>query len=335
MHQAAPAKFIVPLCRKRFVFISATLLSILPVCHGEPADHAFALSAKRLGIVRAVVDNLVAKQGFADLSDADAYDIVAVGVMDAKIGCTLRPVGELVTMAECRKRVRERAETEAAAEFPAASETWWKQAAEKYPILKEGETVRILFMPNPARSVVVEGVYQGFDGKNLIIDRQRYQLESLKLVMPEADDLSLLIDQEANAARRREFVEDEQRELLRKRSDFIDQKVADYGREEIARAIASNEANGYIFVGRNWYSLKDVITKEIADRRLAWEKERQRLAEEEAARAAAAANPEPPPDAPRTGDLPDGNDNPPAPGAPGEPLPPHIPGLFIPVPPTE
>ncbi len=311
----------------------------------------FPLTEKRLGMVRLIVDGLVKEDGFEGKSNEEFYDVVVERLNQARIDCRLRPREEVVTLDKCRELAQKRAEAEVAAELPRpAAELLAKLAAEKFPLLQEGEKVKLTFMPNPARQVVVEGTFQGYDGKNIIVNRAHYQLESVRLQQPQTDNPLLLLDRIANQEARDSFARDEEREYLRRRSDLLDRKNQRYMRDELTHAIQTNEANGYILFKRQWVSLKEVIETEIAAARAAWEAEKQRqreaeaakLAEEAAAKAreeAAAAGevPAEPPMLDQHGNLlaplPWGTEGLP-PGMPPDAFAPPPAGGFVPVPPA-
>lgn len=310
-------------------------------------ESPFPISARRLAIVSKAADVFEEEPGFEGLSEAEVYDQVATKVIRAGIDCKLMPTGTLVTMDDCKREARERAEKEVEELLPQPSlEEIAEEAREKYPMIEKGAEVKAVFMPNPARRINVVGRYDGFDGQNLVINRKRYQKDSIKIIEPASEDAMSLIDPQLNADKRREYERQRQLDYQYERSQAMDTRLRKYRKEEVAKAIQENERNGFIFAGRKWHTLKEAIYDEMIDRRRAWieEQERARLeaerkAREEAERLARekAEGQEPgeiPPNEMRFDEF--GNPIPPPPPPEGNPAtgePPAAPGFVPPGPP--
>jgi len=270
--------------------LCATILSCALSARAQTRSNPFPLSEKRTAIVRLEADRFVEEKGFEGLSDIEIYDLLTAAVVDAKIDCRLRPTGTLQTMEKCKEAARKAADKDVEKALPMLKpEQLEAEAAEKYPLLQKGTRIEVLFMPNPARQVKVKGVYQGFDGQNMIINRKRYQVASVRFLDPASKDALLLLDTERNGEKRKTYVSDTRSEHLGKRSLMLEDKIRTHMRQEVVNAIRENEANHYIFYSRQWHSLKDVVRAEIAQRKTAWLAEKQRKEEEERLKAEEAA----------------------------------------------
>jgi hypothetical protein len=263
--------------------------------HAADAPNPFPQSKKRADLVRRVCDRFVAETGFEGLSELEVYERVTAALAASGIDCKLRPTGDLVTSQMCLQAAEEKAELEVAKvlEMP-DKEALEAEAAEKFPLLEKGDRAAIRYMVNPVRAIRVEGVYGGFDGRNIHMNRQHYPLETVKLVEPAADDPRDLIDPERNRELRTQYVYDKQLEFHKRKSEMLETRKRKHRRQEILNAIRRNEGNGYTMYGGNWLSLREVVQTEIGKRHEAWlaakrkaEEEARRKAEEEAARRAA------------------------------------------------
>ncbi|MDT8390086.1 MAG: hypothetical protein RRC34_06215 [Lentisphaeria bacterium] len=263
----------------RLSFLAGVILIGAGVTSAAAAETAgqFNVSETRVRVVQRETAKFIETKGLDGYSDDEVYDHVTAAITAAGVRCRLRPSVPLITIDACKTNAEERAEKAVAETYPPLDmEKVKAKAAEAYPMVAAGDQVTFIFMPNPARETTVTGTFNEYDGVNVVVDGRNYPRPSVTFTTPKAADLMTLIDPALNQKKRDEFAARETQTLLYNQSSLRDSKRRQFMREEVDKAIAENQANGYVFHQKKWRTLKDIVTDEIATRKAAWLKEKHR-----------------------------------------------------------
>lgn len=243
------------------------------------------VSERRLSLMRKLVQAELARLG----PDAEA-EAVARNVLpeffrqepDCPSGLVL---ADPVTEEECREEARQIQRELVARKFPdldlAALE---KEAAEKYPVYKEGDIVEVEFQPNPARRERVRGPFESRTTNVIVIGRHQIRVADIAAVKGN-EKLLLMLDADRSLQLRKAYVEEKVNKYNAEKEAYADAVRAAARRERYLAGARENEKRGYTFLDDGWYKARDAVLKVVEAEKTALAAERKRQAEQAAAAA--------------------------------------------------
>lgn len=258
--------------------VVAALLCLLSgsVCRG--VTEGTEVTERRLTLLRRLARECLVGQGL----DAGTFGIARTVLSEffkAEPDCPSAVVlAEPVTEESCRQAAREMTRELVDQKYPeldmGALEA---EAAKKYPVHAEGDTVEVEFQMNPVRREKLRGVYQGRTPGSILVGRRQIMIADMAAVDGNEANI-LMFDAERSGQLRKEYIDQKVQAYDEARNKYTETVRAVARRERYRLGAQQNEQRGYLFLDGTWHPIRDAVTKVI-------EAERDRLRAEERQRA--------------------------------------------------
>ncbi|MBQ6472433.1 MAG: hypothetical protein IJJ33_10650 [Victivallales bacterium] len=195
-----------------------------------------------------------------------------------------------VSFEECQKNAKDALEQEATRQFPIyTKEQLTEQAANKYPLYKVGERIKVSFMFNPRTAQTVSGIYQGTQGGLVRVGKYRFRLRDMDGIKDNETEIQKL-DPDGTAILRKEFMEELAEKNTKGHEKFLRDHAEEYQKEALNKSSVTNEERGFTFSGEAWLTPLALLEEMAVKARAVYEMELEEQKLREKARQVAAVD---------------------------------------------
>ena len=151
-----------------------------------------------------------------------------------------------------------------------------EQAAEKYPLYKIGDRIKVSYMFNPRTAQTVSGIYHGTQGGLVRVGKYRFRLRDMDGIKDNEAEIQKL-DPDGTAILRKEFMEELAEKNTKGHEKFLRDHVEEYQKEALNKSSEANEARGFTFDGETWLSPQALLEEMAGKARVTYELELQEM----------------------------------------------------------
>ncbi len=156
----------------------------------------------------------------------------------------------------CRQEAKRGAHQQLQALPPFPEEEVLAAARQKYPFYRIGEQIEVLYQLNPQRILSCKGEFKGREGDDILVGDKRIPIQS---VASESSLELMRFDQQRSETMQRKYVEQQKAEYEKRIAAKGEEVYARQLRAQLDVAKRVNEASGYIYRDKAWYSLPQLV----------------------------------------------------------------------------